>query len=72
MGKFKAGADELVALAQAEVRGVLRTHIYIYIYIYTYIIIYIYIYTYIHTYIFVAHRATCTDAEKVGRRKPDG
>ena len=40
-----------------------------YVCICMYIYIYIYIYTYMHTY-FVAHRATCTDAE-IGLRKKE-
>ena len=38
---------------------------------YVYIYIYTYIHTYINTYLF-AHRATCADAEKVGKGKPNG
>ena len=43
----------------------------VYIYIYICIYTYIHIRTYIHTSLF-AHRATCTDAEKVGSWKPNG
>ena len=50
--------------------------VYIYIYIHIHIHTYIHtcMHTYIHTYIHIcfAHRATCTDAEKVEVRKPNG
>ena len=50
---------------------ILCTCMYIYTHIHTYIMyiyIYICIHIYIYTCIFFAHRAICTDAEKVGRR----